>query len=253
MQWFARLAGKLFRRDSLFKQTPCLAPWYFSPSNPHLVRNDADMRWNYVEKVHDAHVGVMALLDQNDVCYGFAGIYTCIFAHPQSEKFLVWNYKYCHGDSPGMLLSLYETSALRPIENPENAAFALQVNKETSHCFNAVPADFFVLTLDPSLTEQEIVFPEPFKCFPDFCIVTNIPGLYPHDNSQTKDTAIILLSPETDKLYLYPQDWFNQSEAIDFGYQWITRAVKNPQTGLIHAQGIRLRDFVLDKTGRQRK
>ena len=61
---------------------------------------------------------------------------------------------------------------------------------------------------------------------------------------------MLSITPVTGEILNYPQDWFNKS-GCDFGYQWITRAIKNPKTGLIHGEGIRLPDFVLDDTNRQ--
>jgi hypothetical protein len=49
---------------------------------------------------------------------------------------------------------------------------------------------------------------------------------------------------------LYPQDWFNSSN-LDFGYQWVTRVVRNAETGRVHGEGFRIEPFVLDETLRQ--
>ena len=251
MQWLARLLGGCSRH--LFDQAPCLAPWYFSPERPGLKKNGVGMRWQYIEKIGNAHVGVFALMDSQGACYGFAGIYTCLLAHPDGHSFLVWHYEYQHGNAPGMLLSLYETNALLPISDREKVLFDLQHDKQAPYFFNASASETAMLTVAVSQCEQNFLFPEAMKSFPDFCIVTTIPGIYPQDTSRLSSAAILSLSPSSDKLYLYPQDWFNQADDMDFGYQWITRAVKNPRTGLIHTQGIRLGEFVLDKTGRQRQ
>jgi hypothetical protein len=42
-------------------------------------------------------------------------------------------------------------------------------------------------------------------------------------------------------------------ESFDFGYQWITRAVRDKDNNNIPGQGIRIDKFELDETGRQRK
>lgn len=46
---------------------------------------------------------------------------------------------------------------------------------------------------------------------------------------------------------VYPQNWFNEDESIDFGYQWITRVSRN-RKGQLFGDGIRLKKFVLDET-----
>jgi hypothetical protein len=47
-----------------------------------------------------------------------------------------------------------------------------------------------------------------------------------------------------------PQDWFNSGD-FDFGYQWITKVVRDSNSGKIVGTGIRLKNFILDESGRQ--
>ena len=62
--------------------------------------------------------------------------------------------------------------------------------------------------------------------------------------------CIMEIRPRGGWLRIYPQDWFNQSDC-DFGYQWPTRIARDPVTGRIFGEGIRLDGFVLDETNRQ--
>jgi hypothetical protein len=57
------------------------------------------------------------------------------------------------------------------------------------------------------------------------------------------------LCPATGTLDVMPQDWFNDGD-YDFGYQWPTRAARDPETKKIVGDGIRIGVFVLDKPGR---
>ncbi|RZJ98248.1 MAG: hypothetical protein EOO46_25125 [Flavobacterium sp.] len=54
------------------------------------------------------------------------------------------------------------------------------------------------------------------------------------------------------KISLFPQDWFNKSNA-DFGYQWLTRVIRNPKNNSIIGQGIRIDNFELDETNKELK
>lgn len=47
---------------------------------------------------------------------------------------------------------------------------------------------------------------------------------------------------------VYPQRWFT-AEACDLGYQWITRVAREPRTGRLVGDGIRISPFVLDSDG----
>jgi hypothetical protein len=61
----------------------------------------------------------------------------------------------------------------------------------------------------------------------------------------------MLLNPGSGTLRLYPQDWFNVGR-VDLGYQWVTRAARDPKTGRIHGDGIRIDPFILDDSMRGR-
>jgi hypothetical protein len=90
-------------------------------------------------------------------------------------------------------------------------------------------------------------------------------GTYDHvfpDVMQEAAELLVLAVPELDRLALYvihpshgrievyPQDWFNQAK-LDYGYQWVTRVVREPSTGQIQGDGIRIDPFVLDATYRR--
>jgi hypothetical protein len=66
----------------------------------------------------------------------------------------------------------------------------------------------------------------------------------------TGDLALLVAKPSQSTYRLYPQDWYNRLET-DFGYQWVTRIARDPRTGRIHGDGIRIGAFVLDETLRR--
>jgi len=59
------------------------------------------------------------------------------------------------------------------------------------------------------------------------------------------DLALLVAHPRTSSYRLYSQDWFNSLD-LDFGYQWVTRVARHPETGRVHGDGIRIHPFVLD-------
>jgi hypothetical protein len=66
----------------------------------------------------------------------------------------------------------------------------------------------------------------------------------------TGDLALLVANPSKSSYRLYPQDWYNRFET-DFGYEWVTRVARNPRTGRIHGDGIRIGAFVLDESLRK--
>lgn len=62
----------------------------------------------------------------------------------------------------------------------------------------------------------------------------------------------MVFKPKQDLVFIYPQDWFNKAD-YDFGYEWITRVARDPKSGYIRGEGIRISDFILDDSNRQVK
>ena len=62
----------------------------------------------------------------------------------------------------------------------------------------------------------------------------------------------LVLRPRANEYDVIPQDWWNESDA-DFGYQWITRVGRDPKSGRLVGDGIRIEPFKLDASGRRRE
>jgi hypothetical protein len=56
-------------------------------------------------------------------------------------------------------------------------------------------------------------------------------------------------APGSRRIQVMPQKWFNKDE-FDMGYQWITRAVRDQDSGRIVGDGMRVSPFVLTEDGR---
>lgn len=234
--------------DHLFKTAPSLCPWYFNDTTPKLLRNGQALRWRWIEKIGREYVGAARLEDKERQCFGVVKPYAYILPNPENNQFLIWTKE--PSCPPEFTIDLFATNELQPIENHKEILFDLRENEMTFFFFNCKPRASLSLAFHPNVEQFDAIFPAELKSFPNFCLVTQISGLYKHGKKQWNETAIILVQPDREKIAIFPQDWFNQSDA-DFGYQWITRAVVNPKTGLIHGQGIRIDDFILDQTNRQ--
>jgi hypothetical protein len=64
----------------------------------------------------------------------------------------------------------------------------------------------------------------------------------------TEGTRLWALSPADGRLEVATQEWFNRGD-YDRGYQWPTRAARDPDTGRIVGDGIRIGTFLLNKSG----
>jgi hypothetical protein len=75
--------------------------------------------------------------------------------------------------------------------------------------------------------------------------------LLAHRPGQTDDSpavAIYVWRPRSGRVTVLPQAWFT-AESHDLGYDWITRVARDPRTGRIVGDGIRIPAFELDDDG----
>lgn len=248
MNEFSRLINS---HKCVLEKAPCIAPWYFTESQPKLFREGVLLKWNLTEKIDAKYVGTLTLQGVDGPCLGLLKIYTYLLPGPENDSFLVWSRQHSMIGPRKIDISLYETSQLQPIENFQDSVLALRDNKDVTFRFNSKRSATisFATSYDGG---HDFRFPKEFKAFEDFCVVDEIPGIYGSCDNNGHTTCIIRFCPRADRVIVYPQDWFNKSEP-DIGYVWITRAAINRRTGRIHGQGIRINDFVLDKTNRNRK
>jgi hypothetical protein len=248
-----KLFGRKKAPSNLFDKAPYLSPWYFEDANPMLTKNDTLLKWKWIEKIGQEYVGALLLVDEKGSCFGIVKTYTYLLPNSTHNEFLVWSRTNPKTVGyPEIKISLYSTNVLQSIENSDDLVLEFKDIETKFFHFNGEPKRAISCMLNPDVEYINYDFPVEFKSFSDFCTVTDIPELYKDGNKQWNNTSIILLKPNDNTIFNYPQDWFNMSDA-DFGYQWITRAIIDPGTGLIHGQGIRIGDFILNETNGQRR
>jgi hypothetical protein len=105
--------------------------------------------------------------------------------------------------------------------------------------------------LDTTRVEEDLraAFPPQLSVSDELLILCHSSAIR-SDSKWSADLALMVAQPQQSTYRLYPQDWFNYSNA-DFGYEWVTRVARNPQTGRVHGDGIRIGAFVLDETLRK--
>jgi hypothetical protein len=96
---------------------------------------------------------------------------------------------------------------------------------------------------------NRFVFPTPFEILPEILVLG--------DNSSISGTSIkrtiYCLRPREGCIEVLPQDWFNSGD-FDFGYQWITKVVRDSNSGRIVGTGIRLKtSFLMKAAGKLRR
>ncbi len=90
---------------------------------------------------------------------------------------------------------------------------------------------------------HEIRFPDEFTSLDELLVVVpSVGGNYAY--------AVMALEPAASQVKVYPQKWFTK-EKFDLGYEWITRVTRDPKTGKMYGDGIRIGIFELTDDGTQ--
>ena len=248
--------NKIFGKDdklTLMDSAPYLTPWYLDKDKPKLLKGGEQLKWKRVNKVGKEEVGVLVLEDMNKNCYGIVDIYTYILPSNDNKSFLIWcrTLEKVFGHQP-LNIFYYTTDNLQPFADTDKAILKLKELKQP-FAFSVNPTSKVKIDFDPTQDAMKFDFPDDFKKFGEFIFITELANLYenPTPDKYWHNTSMLDFKADKGWIFNYPQDWFNKSDC-DYGYQWITRAVRNPETNLIHGQGIRISDFVLDNTNRQR-
>ncbi len=91
--------------------------------------------------------------------------------------------------------------------------------------------------------EHELRFPVPLQLLEEIFLVI------PYAQGQAA-YANFAIYPQNGKVMVMPQKWFTK-ESFDLGYEWITRITRDPQTGILYGDGVRIGIFELTPDGCQ--
>lgn len=128
-------------------------------------------------------------------------------------------------------------SRLSQIPEPTHPIFSIEEEFQTNFEFDTA--------LSPG--RHALDLPPNFLRVPEIYIISDNPFL-PAGRSICS-YCIYVVNPDQGTVEVLAQDWFNEGD-VDFGYQWITRVAREPTTGRLVGDGIRIDCFVLDETGR---
>ena len=237
-------------RKDPFDRAPFLFPWYVHGHNPKLVYHERQLEWHRVEYIDEEFVG-LTTLQYGDQVYAAFRIYNNLLTSDTGDRFCVWQQEIIDGKSDDQIrISVFETNKLEPIKLPSKKLLEFHHDSERQFLIESQS----IAEVDVPISRAsscQVQFPVEFHSFGNFIMVVRVEDLY--DEPTGGNTALAEIFPFENRVSMYPQDWFNKDERIDFGYQWITRAIRPLPAGGIQGQGIRIDDFELDETNRQIK
>lgn len=154
--------------------------------------------------------------------------------------------------TPPVHLVVIQPSLLSPFgDQLENVASRMdRAGRGARLALMEPPAVSMYLRTDAIGQNISVVFPKELNAIDELLILCDSSAIAPREDGINANLALLVAKPKQSVYQLYPQDWFNSSD-LDFGYQWITRVARDPQTGRVHGEGFRLKPFELDNSLRQ--
>lgn len=230
---------KLDRRiKKLIDGTIGPVPWYWNTFPEMKDREGNRYHWKFHgTEGKFAYVVSLSRTDDGEAVRLAPGSYARPFYLPPA-RLGIWFTNHFSGSAPTMELACFDLEALFPyplLKLPDR--------------FNDARVMFYALTKPvaqfcfPMYLEEgthKIDVPKEFYGPDELLLVGSYEG--------EAAAAIFELHPREGTVKVLPQKWFTAKDA-DIGYQWITRVVRDPKTGRLYGDGIRLSRFKLSEDG----
>ena len=220
----------------VIKRSPGPAPWYLSQPASDLSSQELRLTWE-----RDPKAGPSLLKDDRGRIYAAVSIYTYVW-RTSPEQFLVWRVDAPKTDTLGGMacIDLYDIDKLSPLTSLIDP-LAMKAD-----------AKYFVATAKPRASlnlprnlpvgDTQLSFPLEFHACDQLFVLVSDPGW------DKASVHLWIVDPRTAVVKVVPQTWFADGP-YDFGYQWITRIAREPASGNIVGDGIRIKGFVLNSDG----
>jgi hypothetical protein len=229
----------LERLAKLIRETTGPSPWYYGPHR--VFPSDVGLLgWKQLPRE-----GSVALVDTQGN-YRLILSFYCYAMPIGRSRILIW-YEAGKPTQPqvGIEIFLLEIADLTPLEKTIAEA-RMPRAQGPKIIFNGGPVASVMVPASLKAGLNRFLFPAPFKTLPEILMLgdnASVPGT-------SMKRSIYCMRPNDGDIEVLPQDWFNLGD-FDFGYQWITKVVRDPNSGRICGTGIRLKSFILDESGRQ--
>ena len=202
--------------------------------------NSESLCWQELAKsIKDSSGKVALVSEKSKTCLLLVDFNNYVFRFSNESKVLVFNQP---DKSPNIRATYIDIKNLQPISGINKI---IQKMKEEKHMvfYESGEETKFLFKSSLKKGRNTYEFPKEVRHLPEILILA--------EANEEVSRTIYALNPSENSIEVIPQDWFNNAKDIDFGYQWITRAVRDPETGRIYGDGIRLGAFLLDNTGTQ--
>lgn len=231
--------------EDVLRRAPGPSPWYLREFSPELPDN---LNWS------DGYDGKMFLKNSNGEILAIFDYY-CYVLSMSKSRLLVWhmvndNMAALYKNAEYLRFSVLDLNNLPPIPNIQIALHRLKEEKLTVFHLDD-NAETFLLPTDLDNGEHSIEFSAMFKEFTEILVLAFSTAWVMTGNAiDKKSLCLFILKPTSKRVEIFPQDWFNRGD-LDYGYQWVTRVARDPDSGRIFGEGFRISPFVLDESLRE--
>ena len=239
-KWKRKLQASISAGKELLARAPGPTPWYLqsAPAVPGFAWARAGDSGNTAGAVVLRAQGeVVLLLDFHN--------YTLLI---DPDTLLVWHQPYDDSSLTTLpvVLRTFALRQLRPLTG-DLAELCREMRRSKAPFASSDSPASQVSISTTVVGRQHVSFPEPLRGVGELLILCHSSAAKTGPPPDWSNLALMVVSPRDGWYELFPQDWFN-SAGLDYGYQWVTRVARDPRTGRIHGEGIRIDPFVLDET-----
>lgn len=229
---------------------PGPSPWYLERPGSEIRRADGELRWRSAGDEASRAGKTLLVTEGGDVLA--VTDFHCYVRPLDGGRLLIWHAEEeREGDllHDSMRFRVFDTERLRPISDVD-ASFA---HLGPSSRFFAASGELASVALSTALDDgaHDVVLPTELTDAGELLVLAHSTADGRRENHyDVMHLRLWILDTERGRLEIVPQDWFNEG-AYDFGYQWVTRMARLPQSGEIVGEGIRLGVFRLDASKRR--
>jgi hypothetical protein len=165
-----------------------------------------------------------------------------------SDTLLVWHQ--CAvgtGTTAPVFLRIFRLPDLRPLEGDLEHLCASMRRIGAPFLTSAAPHSECPIPTTAVGQQLPLDFPDQLRHIGEILMLCHSSAIVDSAAWDRSNLALLVARPREGRYELFPQDWFNNAN-LDYGYQWVTRVARDPRTGQIHGEGIRIDPFVLDRT-----
>ena len=228
-------------KDALFDQVPGPSPWYLTPA----TKTVKGFQWKLAGHESPA-AGKTLLMGCNGPVLNF---YNYVMVLDKSSL-LMWHQRWTNNvPTEDVRLFVIHPNRLASLPDDLDSLYRTMNEHQTPFTIGGAPTAEVRLPTGDCTGDVSAEFPEQTRSLEELLILCRCSGI-PRTPECGSETALLVARPRESSYRLYPQDWFNFG-GLDYGYQWITRVARNPLTGQVHGEGIRIAPFILDNSLRR--